>query len=1726
MINNIHKNRVDAFGAKNKTVYLLPDGNFKITAQSFPCVTKLAGLNPASREETETIKTLLKTEFRGVKPRSDDNTENILGRLSMSCYVLPYGTYLSDAQSYASGYVRSGNITLLFIPVVTFNFARISKLGRITKAGVRFKTDSGDNAECVMRRFDSGTSGAVVSYDDDGYFDLTPIISTAVKGDVDLCIENENPDAVKYFSSNDSDDVNSRPILEVTYIPYESALLGQQYFTASAGEISCAVDILTGVPYISRPLLSLGGLKMPLALSLNYNTKNLSDESIGSSGLPVGWATNYSRFCKASTFTAGDGKTEKCHVYIDGQGKRHIFRPAQNSSVLWADSCGTGLVLKETSGGTEISDENGNFMYFDIHGRLKKLVGKMSKTATAETNIEYSDDNSSRIRTITDGMGRRATFSYGVASVTVSYNGLEKVTVKKDSNGCILQIIRKSGGVSEIDNFTSASSGEITGMTAANGEKIELDYVDSPRLSKLVTRQNDRTQIFSYGFLQTTITDNKGVTQVYNFDEGGEIVNSYEKNADDQSGISFVDRESCQYYSGRLLTGVYNTFVFGSIPGIFLENVTEPRTIEPSQSVTCYEVTTKDFAVFAARAEVEGAYKATENEESKIRIELWDSLSPANKLCEAEFDPFADGAQIAAKPFLALSDRAMAAHVFKLKIRIDCRAAAVRLFGLSIGPMNSAVERVCCDKDLGYGSYPNVGNNYFMSKNDGVSFGSGVSVGGEIVLQSEDYIANAKNYQTRKGGSWNFWYDRKRKMVANITNAVVSFPSGRTFDFSKDKLSEISVDNAANAVGVQKTYDTSSDCYLTVHQRSYNEAMGEKHSYYYYGDCYNLLKSQTEQTVAENTYDSDGYLTKEKVAENATPAYSITSEYSYSDDFLVQEKDCLLSTSSATKYGYDLFGNVTKITAPNSFATDYTFDTFGDRLEKVSGTISGVVNKNDITYGGGKVTKVSHGGVNYDFGYDERGNINSVKINDTLYLGRTFTYSDDVDTVRTFYSNDRIVYTSTYDKYDRLVKQGAASYIYASPTNADELAAAYAATSYDDSGFPVNSSSLPYKVIDNYCSSVTKLAYNKLNNLISAVETLPSGSELSYTVEYNERNLPNAVTYSHAGKTLQSLAFAYRDDSLEYGDEVKSTTTKCGTTTVVSSTTRDKLNRISGEGLVNGYFQTDKKYEYFADDIHSNGTTNCVKSCTTRFFAFGQKAYETTDSFEYDINRNITKQTFTNKGAPYSITYGYDAYNRLTRENNPGMGKSYTYEYDAGGNITRKREYAFSAGSLGSATKTYNYTYGGGDRLTAWDGKTFAYDSCGNPTAYKGENMTWTRGRLLASYTKSGTRYSFAYDANGIRRRKTTSAGYTEYLVSNGKLVGQDTYASGSSTPNRKIVFLYAHSGMIGCAIDSTVYTYKKDVFGNVVALMSGIGEVARYEYDAWGNCRVFNPDGTENTSSTFAGNINPIRYRSYYYDTDLGLYYLQTRYYDSATGRFINLDAIEYLAPETLNGLNLYAYCLNNPVMNIDPNGTIAAFTIFLIASIALGAIIGGATNTYIAYEKGASGLDLLGAAVGGAIMGGAMGAVMTIGGAAGLISLGIPVAGFGLSAGAAVGLSVGIGVGAGLASYSAENLIKTTPSWNLKDFALSGVSGGIQAATTFGIAYVGGRAGLFNKLAKMEPLEFFIYITENFDAVSKSQAFAYAAGMLVSNPIARTLICSMPGAAIRALIKKLIGC
>ena len=89
---------------------------------------------------------------------------------------------------------------------------------------------------------------------------------------------------------------------------------------------------------------------------------------------------------------------------------------------------------------------------------------------------------------------------------------------------------------------------------------------------------------------------------------------------------------------------------------------------------------------------------------------------------------------------------------------------------------------------------------------------------------------------------------------------------------------------------------------------------------------------------------------------------------------------------------------------------------------------------------------------------------------------------------------------------------------------------------------------------------------------------------------------------------------------------------------------------------------------------------------------------------------------------------------------------------------------------------------------------------------------------------------------------------------------------------------------------------------------------VVKYTYNAWGRCR--------STGNSTIASINPYRYRGYYYDTESGFYFLQTRYYDPYTGRFLSMDDVEYIDPETIGGVNLYAYCNNNPVMGVDPNG------------------------------------------------------------------------------------------------------------------------------------------------------------------------------------------------------------
>ena len=149
---------------------------------------------------------------------------------------------------------------------------------------------------------------------------------------------------------------------------------------------------------------------------------------------------------------------------------------------------------------------------------------------------------------------------------------------------------------------------------------------------------------------------------------------------------------------------------------------------------------------------------------------------------------------------------------------------------------------------------------------------------------------------------------------------------------------------------------------------------------------------------------------------------------------------------------------------------------------------------------------------------------------------------------------------------------------------------------------------------------------------------------------------------------------------------------------------------------------------------------------------------------------------------------------------------------------------------------------------------------------------------------------------------------------------------------------MYDHTGVFAVKHNNATYFYRKDAQANVVALLDNNGSVVvKYKYDAWGNCKVLNADGSEITDSNHIGILNPFKYRSYYYDIGIGLYFLKTRYYDPEIGRFMTIDDISYLDPESINGLNLYAYCGNNPVMNIDPTGRSFLVSLLVFATVSL---------------------------------------------------------------------------------------------------------------------------------------------------------------------------------------------
>lgn len=322
--------------------------------------------------------------------------------------------------------------------------------------------------------------------------------------------------------------------------------------------------------------------------------------------------------------------------------------------------------------------------------------------------------------------------------------------------------------------------------------------------------------------------------------------------------------------------------------------------------------------------------------------------------------------------------------------------------------------------------------------------------------------------------------------------------------------------------------------------------------------------------------------------------------------------------------------------------------------------------------------------------------------------------------------------------------------------------------------------------------------------------------------------------------------------------------------------------------------------------------------------------------------------------------YTYDDQSQLISETLPLNNLEYSYSYDTGGNIRSVTK------TEDGITATRTYTYGDSnwsDLLTAIDGHSITYDTIGNPlTYYNGEdwNFTWEEGRNLKSAQSGSTAISYEYGSDGLRHSKTVDGEIHTYIYLGGQLAEE-------RWGENVMKFSYDEQGRpYSVKYNNDQYYYILNQQGDVIRIINGDGVTrGEYTYNAWGELIEITTTGT-------IGEINPLRYRGYYYDAETGFYYVSSRYYDPEIGRFISADTTEVLGVSNdLYDKNLYAYCDNNPVMRKDSGGEF-----WTIASGALiGAVISAGIEFGMQVASGGKidifniGLAALGGAAGGAL-------------------------------------------------------------------------------------------------------------------------------------------------------------
>ena len=1390
------------------------------------------------------------------------------------------------------------------------------------------------------------------------YFDITSIVKDwYVTGNNYGLVLKDNKetnnisdsDAYFYSANVNVAYINARPMIQIVYRNQTGIEDYQTYHTQSIGRAGTVyTNDYNGNLVLMHQDSNTSGNILPVTINHVYNTNN-KDEEIG---YGKGWRINLAQI--VSLVTINNVEYAK---YIDEDATEHYFK-REGTTNVYKDEDGLNLTLTLENNIFTLKDKEKNTFTFERRTNrfgdrwhLNKLEDSFGNKIILHLNANKDADF--RINEVTDGMGNKLIFRYDATSrlSTITDNAGRTITFTFNANAnySLSQITYHDG---KKTTYGYNALNLLTSVKNIDNSHVDYEYYhEKSNRVKSIKEYSTKNELgntinISYGGNTTKFTDNKGYTNIYTFNNLGQTISI----ADLGEDANNIDNALGKMYKyGEEENNKNKLTLDGSLMSVKEKenNLLKNATFSDGMNNWTLNYGDSNDRVVDGKFRFIGHSNRDKNIEQQVNIsgkkgDIYTMSGWVNS--KAIPNDIKKTCKISISVHFIRADGTR--QMVDTNVNVD---GSEWQFVSTVVSADSDYTKVIaylvcsCNENETY--FDNIGlfkeefgQSYTYDKNGNL-------------ISTED---NAKNNQT-------FKYNKDNKLVASIN------PMGGEFNYEYDTNNPQKLNKATNEIGNEYLFEydnygnitsakvkenKESDVEVQYESHISNKGWLEPVKNGELSGCsisrnqleatkINLLNSKSDMHIQYQAHVSDigwqGWVKDGELAgtegrglkmeaikiqlQNA-PDYSVKyrvnaqglgwldwvrdgetagttgqnkaifaiqiviehknnnkyiqtkAEYSKNGSYQTKVID---EMGNATQYVYnENTGTVAKIIDAKNNETNYTYDNL-NRVTEVRKQASKKQYSNTYTYENDMLKTITHNGFTYTFIYDNFGNVKQVKVGEQILSTNNYE-ANNGNLLSTIYGNNQKI-SYEYDRFNRTTKvigtNGNYEYTY-------------------------NANSNVKTIVDKINNNTETFTYDLAERLVKSINTNGFTKEYGYdinnninTKKYTLNNKVNLLKYNY--DKANRLTHLKLNDNITWSNKM------------------DKLSRLSNNTITSGSNKYTTNYTYLDVPNVDNKTTTLLKTIKNG----------NNDEIEYTYDALGNIETIKN-GNKLTNKYYYDELNQLIREDDVGQNKTITYEYDAGGNILNKKEYSYTVEATLPAkpNKTIVYAYENTnwkDQLTSYNGKQITYDDIGNALTYDGNTYSWQNGRQLAgiSNKEKGLTTSYKYNDSGIRTQKTVNGITTNYYVEGSKVIYEQT-------GDNIIYYSYDENGnIIALKYNDTQYYYIRNGQNDIIGILdSSLNQIVSYEYDSWGNILSVKDDkGNDITSSTHIGLINPYRYRSYRYDSEIGLYYLQSRYYSPEWGRFINAD--KYL--QTGQGMldkNMYVYCENNLINRTDYNG------------------------------------------------------------------------------------------------------------------------------------------------------------------------------------------------------------